>query len=352
MPYSINNFGNTAIGYHALFNNLTGDRNFGLGENAMFSNTAGSYNVGIGNNVLYYKETGNYDLAIGTDAGRYIADGSHLTVSNNSLFLGRNTRANADSETNQIIIGYNAIGKGSNTATIGDVNMTALYLPNDNYKLITGEDGDVEQYYDGTDYILDTGVVTASDFIIDCGTEKTIELKEVVYDDLQVNIGEIAGNGWFGAQWSDIVEYRGGVALRLANSTSNNYKFKFNAQLKHKYAEGEDINFHIHIGNNSTTSGDVVLKLTWEWANVNGTYGGTTTETKTFSVTGTNGLHQVFGFSTALTGTGKKISSIVLAKVERISNDVADTFSEDLNVIGIDYHVPHNTMGSRQEWIK
>ena len=138
----------------------------------------------------------------------------------------------------------------------------------------------------------------------------------------------------------------------MANSTSNNYKFKFDCQLNHKYAEGEDIKFHIHIGNNSATSGDVVLKFTWEWANVNGTYGTATSETKTFSVTGTDGLHEVFGFATALTGTSKKVSSILLCNVERLSSDSADTFSEDLYVIGCDYHIPLNTVGSRQEWIK
>ena len=227
-----------------------------------------------------------------------------------------------------------------------------MYLPADNTKFILGAGGDLTLNYDGTDGIIDTSVVNPSDLKIDCGTEKTIELQEVVHDDLQVNIGEIAGNGWFGAQWSDIVEYRGGVALRLADSTSNTYKFKFNAQIPHKYAEGEDINFHVHIGNNSTTTGDVVLKFTWEWSNIDGTYGGTTSETKTFSVDGVDGKHQVFGFSTALSGTGKKISSIVLAQVERVADNAADTFTEDLHVIGVDYHVPHNTMGSRQEWIK
>jgi len=40
------------------------------------------------------------------------------------LYLGYNSKASADGTDNEIVIGYNAIGKGSNTATYGNTSMT------------------------------------------------------------------------------------------------------------------------------------------------------------------------------------------------------------------------------------
>jgi hypothetical protein len=61
---------------------------------------------------------------LGVESGRRISSGSNLTVANNSVFLGGLARANANSETNQIVIGHSAIGLGSNTSVIGNSSTT------------------------------------------------------------------------------------------------------------------------------------------------------------------------------------------------------------------------------------
>ena len=48
-----------------------------------------------------------------------------------NVFIGSETKPAADDESNQIIIGANAIGKGSNTALIGDDNITDIYMSED-----------------------------------------------------------------------------------------------------------------------------------------------------------------------------------------------------------------------------
>lgn len=100
-----------------------------LGESA-------GYNIGIGdNNTLIGRYAGIYltdvdnNVGIGSFAGRYIADGTtHNETSYNSIYLGYNTKANADGDTNEIVIGYNAIGKGSNTVVLGNTSITKTYL--------------------------------------------------------------------------------------------------------------------------------------------------------------------------------------------------------------------------------
>jgi len=212
-------------------------------------------------------------------------------------------------------------------------------------------------YVDASDDSVNIGVTlktgaSAKDLDVDCGTNKTIELQQKVYDDQQINMGEVAGGGWFGSTGVDIVEYRSGSALEFENSTTEGYKARFNAQISHKYAEGEDIEFHIHIGNNSSTSGPVVFKLTYEWANMDGTFPSATSTSKTFTIDGTDGKHQMEEIIASITGTSKEISSILLCTLERIADDAGDTFSESVYVIGIDFHVPLDTIGSRQEGTK
>jgi hypothetical protein len=115
---------NTALGYFALTLN-NGSLNTAIGRNALSSNTTGANNTAIGGNVMSSNSTGNGNTAIGNSAGRFIADGSTaITVSNNSIFLGASTRALADNETNQIVIGSSVTGLGSNTTVIGNSSTT------------------------------------------------------------------------------------------------------------------------------------------------------------------------------------------------------------------------------------
>jgi hypothetical protein len=48
------------------------------------------------------------------------------------------TKASANGVTNEIVIGYNAIGKGSNTISIGNSSITDLYTPG-NLQLSSGK---------------------------------------------------------------------------------------------------------------------------------------------------------------------------------------------------------------------
>jgi len=78
---------------------------------------------------LYLNTTGSNNTANGYQAGRYIADGSTANeTSTTSVYLGADTKANADGDTNEIIIGHNSTGLGSNTAVLGNDSTTKTIL--------------------------------------------------------------------------------------------------------------------------------------------------------------------------------------------------------------------------------
>ena len=117
---------NTIVGASAGQNNNTGSNNSFFGALSGGDNTTGSSNVAVGLSALSRNITGGQNTAIGRDAGRWIADGvTNNTNTNSSIYIGFFSKANADNQTNQIVIGHNATGQGSNTVTIGNSSTTS-----------------------------------------------------------------------------------------------------------------------------------------------------------------------------------------------------------------------------------
>ena len=113
-------FDNIAIGSAAIRSNISGIRNIGIGNGSLLA-TTGSANTGIGRNTITSNTTGGNNIAIGNSAGHLIGSGATgATILNSSIFIGNETRALFDNQTNQIVIGPNAIGLGSNTTVLGN----------------------------------------------------------------------------------------------------------------------------------------------------------------------------------------------------------------------------------------
>lgn len=118
---------NTFYGVNSGILNTTGLENTCIGLQAGYSNTTGNVNMYLGMNTGIFSN-GSYNTLIGGYAGVYTNVGANLTSTDNSVFIGANTRPNANSETNQIVIGYEGRGLGSNTTVIGNTNTTQTHL--------------------------------------------------------------------------------------------------------------------------------------------------------------------------------------------------------------------------------
>jgi hypothetical protein len=120
---------NVYVGRSAGLNSTTATNNTFIGVNAGFNNTTGGNNMFLGTNAGLSNTTGISNTAIGFDAGRFIADGVGLNqMGSNSMFIGYDTRAQANNQTNQIVIGHTAIGAGSNTVTLGNTSIIKTIL--------------------------------------------------------------------------------------------------------------------------------------------------------------------------------------------------------------------------------
>ncbi|HSG52594.1 MAG TPA: hypothetical protein VLA40_10865, partial [Rheinheimera sp.] len=105
--------GNIAIGEQAMNKTLTGFQNVAIGRQAMKGNLTGSENIAIGR-AAGYNNFGEPD--------------NILTNYNQGIYIGTHATPKDTFSTNEVVIGYNTVGNGSNTATLGNNSITATYL--------------------------------------------------------------------------------------------------------------------------------------------------------------------------------------------------------------------------------
>lgn len=100
---------------------VSGSDNIFIGENAGSGITSGSFNTFIGDGVGSTVTSIDSSVLIGRNAGTATDPG------NNCVLIGNNAKT-SDVDSNSIVIGYNAIGAGANTAVLGGDSITDTYL--------------------------------------------------------------------------------------------------------------------------------------------------------------------------------------------------------------------------------
>ena len=134
---------NTAIGHNALTANLEGNRNTAVGKNALQSNTSGITNVAVGSSALERNTTANSNTAVGHASSYLLNSGQNnvtvgyessknTTSANQNVIIGAGANPSAETGTsNQVVIGYGAEGQASNSVTLGNADVTAVYMAQD-----------------------------------------------------------------------------------------------------------------------------------------------------------------------------------------------------------------------------
>jgi hypothetical protein len=119
--YNVTGGNNTGLGLNVARNLAGGSHNTVIGSDALNSNVGGQNNVVIGSQALRDGTSGGHNIVIGyasayaaTGCNYAVAVGEFVTLTNNS--------------SNEIAIGYNAVGNGTNTVTLGNVSTGLTYL--------------------------------------------------------------------------------------------------------------------------------------------------------------------------------------------------------------------------------
>ena len=111
---------NSANGSGSLYSNTSGSNNTANGISSLYNNSLGNDNTAIGGYSLSSNRNSNQNIGVGYYAGTYLGDKTTAaTALSNSIFIGYRTSPLANDQSNQVVIGNDAIGLGSNTTVIG-----------------------------------------------------------------------------------------------------------------------------------------------------------------------------------------------------------------------------------------
>lgn len=115
--YSIEVDNAVAVGYQALRNITTGERNVGIGMEAIFRNTTGSSNTVVGHRAMRQNLAGSNNVVIGNNSFREASEG------NRNISIGHYAMRNMGSGNDNIVIGTNAMANsvsGNEIVAIGN----------------------------------------------------------------------------------------------------------------------------------------------------------------------------------------------------------------------------------------
>lgn len=219
-----------------------------------------------------------------------------------------------------------------------------------------GAGSDMSVYYDGTDGNIDTSLVAPSDLEITCGANKTIELQNVVYDDLQVSISNVrvpAANAPTERLYNHGIG--GGVTFPVLGFAVGDY-FYFDVQTQHSMKLNTVLDNHMHFMTPTDGSGTpdrfqfqldvIVAAIGGNWAVPTGS---PFTWEHIIAADYTN-LH-VYDDLCDIPASNSTVSTIYKCRLERIAA-TQDEYAGEVYVEFTDCHFQKNTMGSRQEGVK
>ena len=260
---------------------------------------------------------------------------------------------------NDILIWDNTNERWINTSDIVVDSITvntAGYLNGDNVKLYFGSGNDASLYYDGTDYNIKTDEVAASDLLISCGSQKTMELQTTVYDDNQVSISNIripVANAPTERLYNHGIV--GGVTYPVLGFAVGDY-FYFDVQTYHSMKLNTILDNHMHFMTPTDGSGTpdrfqfkldvIVAPIFGNWAVPTGS---PFTWEHIIQADYTN-LH-VYDDVADIPASNSTVSTIYKCRLTRIAA-TQDEYGQEVYVEFTDCHYQKNTIGSRQEGVK
>lgn len=198
---------NTAVGVNTLFSLSTGNNNTVVGSNSasllgygdnnsVFGGNAyvsgeGENNTVIGQEAFYNLVTGDNNTVIGDRAGYITTAGPELTEANNGTYIGRYVRAGENSVVNETVVGYAALGHGTNTMTFGNSDIVGNYFTGDIFASSYVVDG-----FTGARLLLDNGDLVNSNPSLDLKFLSSSDNDPPVWTSLPVEFNTVYKTVW------------------------------------------------------------------------------------------------------------------------------------------------------------
>lgn len=284
----------------------------------------------------------NFSKSAGTLTNLYGIDIDNLTAGINNWSIRTGT---AQSEFGGKV-GIGATPSVEMLEVTGNVMTTV-----DSNKYYAGAGKDMAIYYDGADGYIVTDLVAASDLNIDCGTNKTIELQETVWNDIQFQVSSGKVGAANNPRWVTLTTNTSEYAFDI-----NDYIDLASNELVHSWKEGTTGHFHTHVSLEvaQSTGADRFAKFTIYIARPDGSiiWTETTLSAELTIPTGSAALKHFYLDLGDQSLSGLTVGTQIKVRIERITATGGTEYADGVFIHQVGCHVEGDTMGSRQEGAK
>ncbi len=138
--------------------------------------------------------------------------------------------------------------------------------------------------------------------------------------------------------------FSGGVwGSRFDNGAA--YSAHGTIEMQHDYKDGSNLEFHVHWSPTTTNTGNIRWGLEYTVANVNSTFGATTTVYAVQAGAGVVNRHQILNIVT-ISGTGLTAGAVIMFRIFRDGANAADTFTGNAFLLRCAVHYECDKIGS------
>jgi len=259
------------------------------------------------------------------------------------------------------------IGPGTDNGTVTAdysiyVNHTAdsyfkgnLDIHSDSKVLYCGASNDMQIGYGGIDAFITTDLQNPSDLVIDCGTEKTMELTVPVYKDINLAGATLALGAAANPRKVKFKDSTGADTPIITYGFDPSEYVSGCFEIQHDYKEGTDITFHVHWQGIAAPAGgtdNVKWQVAYTISRAGEVVSATTTITAESAITVQydqvlTTFSAIDGSNSGPGGTGIKIGDQFAFQLQRIAAS-SDEYAGDALLFTAGLHYQVNTLGSRQ----
>ena len=182
----------------------------------------------------------------------------------------------------------------------------------------------------------------------------TLTLSDTVWEDIRIVPGSFDRPGNADPVYVAYIPGGSGITTYLTEWQKADFA-SCTVQMPHSYKVGTDIYVHIHwtpgTRGNEEIGNAVGWKITYTWADIDGTFGSMATLNLSDTCDGTDHKHQMMP-DIVISGSGKGISSMLICNIERTDTGADDTWVGTVAgslpmMLEMDFHYEIDTMGSR-----
>jgi len=197
----------------------------------------------------------------------------------------------------------------------------------------------------GSHKLITEEVESVGDLLVDCGANKTLLLEEPVWEDLRFPATSINPPGAVGGADQELTDPYIGTLLFDPGAIEICVG---QAQFPHSRKLSSPLHCHVHWTPTSVDTGNVLWRLSYMLADINGTFSGSFTSIDILTASsGVVGRHQTANFP-SIDNQGAAVSTMMIWKLSRVATDGTDDYTGDARLLEFDIHYQIDTIGSRQ----